>query len=142
MTKPVIDIMPDEDQTYLIYLCESGVEYSAQTAGFSCNHPAAEGVLIPLFNEHYSLLDLTGFCCMSDNNPELTSSHHAINTAISNADFERVFGYKMTVDELSLHPIEEAWIPVTLEKVGDGFLDCFENMPDKFQGILVYQNCD
>lgn len=141
MTKPVIDIMPDDDQTYLIYLCNSGVEYSAQTAGFSCNHPAAEGVLIPLFNEHYSLLDLTGFCCMGGD-PENTENHPAINQAIAEAEFEKFFGYKMTVDELSLHPIQEAWIHVTLEKVGEGFLDCFENMPDKFQGILVYQNCD
>lgn len=141
MTKPVIELWPYDSQTYLIYLCDSGVEYSAQTNGFNCDHPSAEGVLIPLFGEHYDLLDLTGFCCTCDN-PENTETHSIINLTIAEADFERAFGYKMTVDELSLHPIEEAWIPVNLEKVGEGFLDCFENMPDRFQGILVYQNCD
>jgi hypothetical protein len=141
MTKPVIEIMPDCDQTYLIYLCESGVKYSAQTNGYACNHPEAEGVLIPLFNEHYGLLDLTEFCCMGGD-PENSLTHPEINKAIAHAEFEYNFGYRMTVDELSLHPIQEAWIPVNLEKVGEGFLDCFENFPDRFQGVLVYQNCD
>jgi len=139
MTKPVIEIMPDSDQTYLIYLCDSGVEYSAQTGGVLCDHPTAEGVLIPLFNEHYGLLDLTEFCCLGG---EPAYNTEQVNRAIAHAQFEVRFGYKMTVDELSLHPIEEAWIPVNLEKVGEGFLDCFENFPDRFQGILVYQNCD
>jgi len=79
---------------------------------------------------------------MGGGDPENTENHPAINQAIEEAEFEKFFGYKMTVDQLSLHEIKEAWIPVTLEKTGEGFLDCFENMPDKFQGILVYQNCD
>jgi hypothetical protein len=98
-------------------------------------------VLIPLANEHYSKLDLSGFCCMT-HDFEDTHTHDEINEAITHAEFEWSFGYKMTVDSLSLHPIEEAWVPVNLERVGEAWLDTFENFPDKFQGILVYQNCD
>jgi hypothetical protein len=141
--KPTIELCPDEGEIYLIYLCESGVEYMAQADGIACAHPTAEGVLIPLFNEHYGLLDLSEFCCMGEN-PENEMYHPEINKAIAHAQFELNFGYKMTVDPLSLHPIYEAWVPVTLERVKgcDSVLDMLHGFPDKFQGILVYQNCD
>lgn len=141
MTKPTIDLSPSTDDLYLIYLCDSGVEYTTQSAGFACHHPTVEGVLVPLRDEFYDLLDLSRFCCQGLD-PENTDTHAAINQAIAEAKFEYTFGYKMTVDALSLHNIEEAWIPVILERVGEPWLDTFENFPDRFQGILVYQNCD
>jgi hypothetical protein len=98
-------------------------------------------VLIPLANEHYSKLDLSGFCCVTCDFED-THTHDEINQVIAQADFEWSFGYKMTVDSLSLHPIEEAWVPVTLERVGEPWLETFEGFPDKFQGILVWLNCD
>jgi hypothetical protein len=44
----------------LIVLCEDGLKYSNQTGGDACNHPIAQGILIPMSKELLTNPEVSG----------------------------------------------------------------------------------
>lgn len=141
MSKPKIEVYPDENEQYLIYLTNSGVIYETQANGFACDHPSAEGVLIPLkgFLSHEP--KLYKYCCNIG-----ADKWDLIDTEFVNSSFRHDFCYEIRVDRESEQETMEAWVPVVLKKVAPQFgytpFSPLENFPDEFKAIFIWENCD
>ena len=129
---------------------KTGIIYSNQTGGHTCNHPEVEGYYIPLMtgwkpesdplynsgNETYDPKEVQKFIEASE---DLKYHFRPVTQAFLDT--------KQLVDEQELW-MEEAWIPIMTrlphqDELGEGHARSWEELipVDKF-GILTYENSD
>lgn len=130
-----LDAFPDLG---LIVKAPTGVQYTSQVAGFACEHPVAEGFLVPLRTRV--------------GRPELATLWGLFRGAWTSLDEEqagrldralRKHGFtSISVDRTLLSESKEAWVHVVLSEVE------IESVPLKIDpgqaalGILVWPNSD
>jgi len=128
---PVIELWGIDSLFGVILECKSGVFYSNQVGGTSCQHPTVEGVYIPLHGYELGTDPLyDDYDASVKAVKEFVNANHGIN------EF-----FEYIEDERAIH---EAWVPLRIRK--DLSLDpivnpLFHSLLGK-KVILVYSNSD
>ena len=143
----MIEVALDSEDFGPIVRHSTGVMYSNQAGGTSCDHPKAEGFFVPI------ILQKTH----DDHTPFYEEFHHYVcdilpraihidrhaTTEIAKSVDEVLSGYRypFRVDMNALHELQEAWIPIII----DGEISLpFDILIGLFgmRAILTYPNCD
>lgn len=143
---------------YLIIKTPSGIKYSNQTGGMWCDHPIAEGVLLPLNTELGDDLEKHINFHYADFKP---ANYPTIDPEKLKADYDEILndmeriiqetftlnhtGYHVTVDR-DIEGHQEAWIHLNFKKdpdIHNAWMTVFEDLKiDEFKAILTYENSD
>jgi len=129
----------DNDEGFfgVVLLLPTGVVWEPQTGGICCNHPSAEGILVPL----RSMSAFPHIGCYRETLPE---HEGMLRAAIEEA------GWPLEVDLSRWAEAEEAWWPVVVK--GEGLF--YDKRPYPLtdldplfsfigaRGWLVTENCD
>jgi hypothetical protein len=128
----------------VILLCPSGVLYSNQTGGYSCFHPAMEGIYIPMQNEavdqegalaaFFTGPKWQGWC--NDGINEETADF--VDAVLGQSPYTRV----LKVDRARLADSHEAWIHVTVEKAVEGADNEIISELSATAGVVTWENSD
>jgi hypothetical protein len=131
----------DESLSGLIILYPTGIYYTDQTAGIACDHPEAEGFLMPIHCEYGFELDCELLCgCFGMNNDN--KKRYIEFSKQIDKELEEYFP-SLKFDHDELYKTQENWIPVianiniNAHDWGRG-KESFRNM----KGILCNGNCD
>lgn len=136
MILDVNEILHDS-QTALIILRPTGVFYTAQTGGVGCDHPKAEGILLPM-PEWMQEFDDCSYGCQH------LWQDEAARTRLAD-DLDAFFAFKrhdfIQIDRDRLRELSEGWWPVIYNApIGDSFVQGQE--PGPFKGYIYTGNCD
>ena len=122
----------------LIIKASTGVRYTSQTAGFACEHPEAEGFLVPLRTKigRPEIAALFGLFRGAWNSLNATQADQ-LDAALHRHGFSSV-----RVDRSLLAESKEAWVHVRVTNPGEDAVPLTLRSGEVALGILIWPNSD
>jgi len=119
---------------YFIVKAETGVFYTSQSGGVSCQHPEFEGFIIPI-GGNYGLFNDCALGCQYIGFDSDTKKKAAIEIDKWLTNTSKDFSYKISFDFDNIHSLMEGWWPVK-------YSGRLSGKQVELTGILVTGNCD